>query len=184
MYMEYETPRMYLRVLKPEYAPQVLNFYERDRALFEKYEPTREPNFYTVPYQHTLLRAEYNLAIRKESIRFYCFRKENPNEIIGTICFHDICYHYSKSTELGYKFSSQYHQMGYATEAIQKGIEIMFRDLGLHRIEAYVLEGNTPSMKLLDNLGFEKEGLCRSNLLIQGNWRSHYLYSLISNLDT
>ena len=38
MLFQYETDRLVLKVLTPEYAPMVLDFYNRDRELFEKYE--------------------------------------------------------------------------------------------------------------------------------------------------
>lgn len=184
MYLEYETDRMILKILKPSCAEQVLDFYNRDKELFEKYEPDRVDNFYTREYQQTMLKVEYNLLLKKEVIRFYCFRKEDPNQIIGTVCFHDINFFYYKSAELGYKFSSQFHHMGYAHEALEKALEIMFSDLGLHRIEAWVLPENKPSIHLLEGLHFTCEGLCKSNLLLHGKWEDHYQFSLISSLDT
>ena len=76
MLFEYETDRLVLKVLRPEAAPMVLDFYLRDRELFERFEPMRNDNFYTVSYQHKLLRCEYNLAFQKTSIRYYVFLKE------------------------------------------------------------------------------------------------------------
>ena len=55
----------------------------------------------------------------------------------------------------------------------------MFGDLGLHRITACVMPGNTPSIRLLESLYFKCEGLLRQNARIQGEWADHYLYSLI-----
>lgn len=183
MLLEYETERLVLKVLKPEYADMVLDFYNRDRELFERYEPDRPEGFYTRSFQATMLRAEYNLAIKKETLRFYVFLKENPDEIIGTLCFHDINFYYYKNTELGYKFSSKFHHKGYAHEALEKAIDVVFSDLGLHRIEAWILPGNDPSIKLLENLGFQYEGLCHANLLLKGEWKDHMQYSLINPLD-
>ncbi len=179
MLFEYQTRRLRLRILKPDAASQVLNFYLRDRELFEKYEPDRIPQFYTVDHQRTILKCEYNLAFRLQNIRFYVYLKENPNLIIGTVCFHNISGSYYSSCEVGYKFSSAFWHHGYASEALEKGIEVMFDELNLHRIQAFVLPDNEPSIRLLESHGFKREGIARSNLFLQGEWRDHAQYSLI-----
>ena len=38
MFFEYQTDRLILKVIKPDEAAQVLDFYLRDKELFEKYE--------------------------------------------------------------------------------------------------------------------------------------------------
>ena len=37
MFFQYETPRLLLKVLRADCAPQVLDFYNRDKELFEMY---------------------------------------------------------------------------------------------------------------------------------------------------
>ena len=91
MLFQYETDRLILKILKPECALQVLDFYNRDKELFEKYETNRLPDFYTVAHQQRLLRFEYNAAVKQTTIRFYVFLKEDISKIIGTVCLHDIC---------------------------------------------------------------------------------------------
>ena len=47
MLFAYETERLLLKIIKPDQADAVLDFYMRDKELFEKFEPDRMPNFYT-----------------------------------------------------------------------------------------------------------------------------------------
>ena len=180
MLFEYKTDRLILKILSPEAAPMVLDFYLRDQELFERYEPKRSENFYTIMYQHKLLRCEYNLAFKKTSIRYYIFLKEDPNTIIGTVSILDIKNTLYSSCQIGYKFSSQYQHMGYASEAVERIIDMVFHDLNLHRINAWVLPDNMPSIHLLQRMGFEWEGLCRGFLLLNGNWMDHLQYSLLN----
>ena len=74
-----------------------------------------------------------------------------------------------------------YTGKGYCTEALRAGINIMINDLELHRFEALVLPENAPSIAILENLGFKKEGLLRDKIMIQDKWRDHYLYGLLAN---
>ena len=179
MNLIYETDRLILKVLRPEAAKKVLCFYLDNKELFEKYEASRPDNFYTVKYQKSVLLCEYNLTVQLSAVRFYVFLEDDPDRIIGTICFRDITRSIYDSCEVGYKFDERFWHHGYATEALIEGIDIMFGDLGLHRITACVMPGNTPSIRLLESLYFKREGLLRQNARIQGEWADHYLYSLI-----
>lgn len=46
-----ETDRLILQVEKEDIADQLLDFYIRNRKQFERFEPTRPNNFYTLAYQ-------------------------------------------------------------------------------------------------------------------------------------
>lgn len=179
MNLIYETDRLILKVLRPEAAKKVLCFYLDNKELFEKYEARRPDNFYTAKYQKSVLLCEYNLTVQLSAVRFYVFLKEDPERIIGTVCFRDITRSIYESCEVGYKFDERFWHHGYATEALIEGIDIMFGDLGLHRITACVMPENTPSIRLLESLYFKREGLLRQNARINGKWSDHYLYSLI-----
>lgn len=179
MLFEYETDRLILRILRPENAASVLDFYLRDRELFEKYETERLPNFYTINHHQKLLRFEYNAALKLSTVRFYVFLKSNPSQIIGTVCLHGITRSFYQTCEIGYKFSSEFHEHGYALEAVDYCTQIVFKELELHRITAYVCEGNERSMHLLETLGFHKDGVCRDYLFLQNCWQDHMMYSLL-----
>lgn len=181
MLFQYETERLVLKILKPECALQVLDFYNRDKKLFEKYETDRVPDFYTVPHHQKMLRFEYNAAIKQSIIRFYVFKKEDPSTIIGTVCLHNISRIFYSSAEIGYKFGSQFHHQGYASEAIRCVLDIAFHDLNLHRITALVCKGNDPSVRLLERIGFTMEGICRDYLVLHGVRKDHFLYSMLSS---
>lgn len=179
MKLEYSTERLKLRILNGDFAEEVLKFYSDNHDIFECYEPTRPAGFYTYHYQKSLLTCEYNLALKLSGIRFWIFKKTNPNHIIGTIAFHNIIHAFYQSCQIGYKFDQSYWKKGYAKESLTKGISVIFDELNLHRIEAFVMPSNTPSIQLLEALNFSEEGLCRQNIMIQGKWRDHLRYSLI-----
>ena len=69
---------------------------------------------------------------------------------------------------------------GYAREALRAVIEEIFEEIKLHRLIAYVMEGNEPSIKLLEAVGFSLEGLCEKNLKVNGVWETHRLYGLLN----
>lgn len=180
MLLEYATKRLILKILRPEQAPQVLDFYLRDRELFEKYEMERFPDFYTVKFQKQVLAFEAKMMKQGSLYRFYVYQKEDPQQIIGTISVHHISHGSFSNCEIGYKFSSAFHHKAYATEAMTKVTGLVFQELGLHRIVAWVQPDNFPSIRLLERTGFRREGVCRDYLKLHGEWMDHAQYSLLS----
>lgn len=178
--MEYETERLILRVLTPDYSKDVCKFLSKNRKQFEKYEPILPANYYTPDHQHTILSCELKLALQTKNIRYYAFLKENPEQIIGTVCLHNIATTAYSSCEIGYKFDSDYQHKGYAREAVSMAIAVAFAALNLHRIYARVMPENTASVRLLKDLLFEEEGLERECIKICGKWEDHLRFSLIN----
>lgn len=183
MNLIYETDRLVLKILNTNEVKKVLQFQLRDRELFEKYEPDRVDNFYTLGHQEALIKCEYKLALQLQTVRFYVFLKNDPTTIIGTVCFHNIMKNVYSCTEIGYKFSSDYQHNGYAREALQKGIDVMFQELSLHRINARVAKDNLPSIRLLESLSFQYEGIERESILIHGVWEDHLRYGLVNSVS-
>lgn len=175
----YETNRLVLKILGPDAMRPVLDFQLRNRELFERYEPTRPDNFYTLAHQQAILKCEQKLALSLSTVRFYVFLKENPLTIIGTVCLRDIVRMPYFCCEIGYKFDHAYHHMGYAREAVDAAVTIAFRDLMLHRVFARVIPDNLASVRLLSDLSFTEEGLERDCILIQGKWTDHLRFGRI-----
>jgi ribosomal-protein-alanine N-acetyltransferase len=53
----------------------------------------------------------------------------------------------------------------------------------LHRVMASYRPDNARSGRLLENLGFEREGLAKAYLKIDGQWADHVLTSLVNPKD-
>lgn len=179
----YETERLLLKIVNASAAEQILDFYLRDKELFEQFEPDRIPDFYTIPKLRQISDLEYRAAQNGTIYRYYAYEKENPEKIIGTVCFHDIRWGFSPHCEIGYKFSSAYHRRGYATEALRTITQAIFSDLGLHYITAWVLPDNIASISLLTRVGFAFEKTKRSHLFLQGQWRDHAMYVMLNPKD-
>lgn len=183
MYKSYATDRLILKPLTKEAAPLVLSFYEDNKSLFEPWEPTRSHNFYTLSYHKASLSAEYNQMAEGKLMRFWVFLKDNPDEIIGSVCFQNFLREPYLSSCLGYKFSRRYLHQGYAQESIIKGIAILFEEYRMHRIEAYIMPDNIPSKALIERLSFQYEGISYAYARINGSWTDHLRYSLINPRD-
>jgi len=181
MLMHYETKRLNLDILTPDDCLEVLDFYVRNRAIFQPYDPIAPQHYYTKQYQYHSLACEQEMFLKQQQVRYYLTKKECPGRIIGTISFNQLNRGYINSAVIGYKLDRTNWHQGYAAEALKKGIEAMFYEEHYHRINAYIVPGNLPSIRLAERLAFSYEGIAREYAQIQGVWQDHLQYSLINH---
>jgi [ribosomal protein S5]-alanine N-acetyltransferase len=86
----------------------------------------------------------------------------------------------SGRAEVGYWLGRQHRGHGYATEAVNVLLRVGFHRLGIHRIEARVFPGNSPSIQVVRRGGFRYEGRLRDEVQKDGRWRATLLYSRLS----
>lgn len=99
-------------------------------------------------------------------------------EAVGTTGFNDFTQHDLRA-ELGYGLAQDWWGQGLMTEANRAVIDFGFRTLELNRIEAAVLEGNTRSLRVLEKLGFQREGLLREHHIVAGEPRDFWMLSVL-----
>jgi len=87
--------------------------------------------------------------------------------------------------ELGYVFNKDYHGMGYAAEAARALLDDIFTNQNVRRVIAMCNPLNVPSWRLLERLGFRREGHFVKNIYFkkdaQGNpiWCDTYAYAIL-----
>lgn len=177
----YFSERLILKVLKPNNAQEVLDYYLSNREFLQNWEPQRGKRFYTYEYHQELLKEEYLEYKDKSKLKLWILKKDKPNKIIGSICFSNIIYGNFLSCFLGYKLDRNEINNGYTTEAVKKGVSIMFEEYKLHRVEANVIPENICSIRVLEKAGFEKEGFSKRYLNINGEWKDHVHYAIYND---
>jgi RimJ/RimL family protein N-acetyltransferase len=70
---------------------------------------------------------------------------------------------------------------GYATEAGTLGVEYAFEERDLNRVTARVFEGNDASMRVLEKVGFEREGRLREHYYIGGEFVDAHLFGVLAD---
>jgi ribosomal-protein-alanine N-acetyltransferase len=86
----------------------------------------------------------------------------------------------SQAASLGYWMGAPYAGRGYMRDAVATLLPVAFGPLRLHRIEAATMLTNAASIRVLESCGFEREGLARSYLKINGRWEDHLLYARVN----
>lgn len=178
MLSQYETERTYLRILNSQDHELVLDFIRKNGAYYESFETKKSKNYYTAEFWQDSLSYEYKLIQKGLALRFYIFLKEDPSHIIGTVSFQNITKGPVPSCQIGYKYDPEYHHHGFATESIREAIKIIAFKYGVCQIHAYIMTSNTPSISLVNRLGFQYNGISKKHAKIKGIWRDHLQFSL------
>jgi len=104
--------------------------------------------------------------------------KNENNEIIG-----DIGLHFLDSggyqVEMGCTIDRSHQNKGYATEALRAIIHYLFNQLNKHRIICSIDPRNENSIKLVERLGFRKEGHFIKSLFINNEWVDDLIYAIL-----
>jgi len=103
-------------------------------------------------------------------------------EKLGVVAYY---YHKAehKKAEVGFWLFPQFWSKGVTTEVLKKVIEYCQREKDIHRLEAFVEEGNLASSAVLEKLGFVYEGTMKECEIKNGKYISLLIYALI-NVNT
>lgn len=72
------------------------------------------------------------------------------------------------SFEIGWFLDQGYQGRGIATEAVQRSLEFLFNNLNAHKVIAITRDTNLKSIRLIEKLGFHKEGHLRESGIQDG----------------
>lgn len=116
------------------------------------------------------------------AVALFIFTQEGvtgTRELVGGVRLSNIAYGVQQSASIGYWLGGDYVGQGYMSRAVDMVCRFGFDQLGLHRIEACCIPDNRASANVLTRCGFEEEGLAKSYLKINGQWRDHLLFARI-----
>lgn len=151
----------------------VADFYVRNQEFLEPFEARHEAEFYTAAYQQSVLDREVQDIQERKGYHFYIFENGEPDRIIGIIRISSIVWGAFRSCFMGYKMDKDYINRGYMTMAVFLVTRYAFTEVGLHRIEANVMLWNERSLRVLEKCGYQREGISRKYLKINGKWEDH-----------
>lgn len=132
------------------------------------------------PYPYTTDDAKDFIAFCLESEPETNFAIAVNDKIIGTIGMNLQTDIHRVGAEIGYWISENYWQQGILTATLQSFIPYIFATFpSIHYLYAGVLAYNKGSMRVLEKVGFQLEGISRKALIKNGNIYDEYRYSLV-----
>ncbi len=151
---------------------------QASRAFLTPWEPTWPPDDLTRAAFRRRLRRHSEELDRDEAYPFLLFL-ERDNRVVGGLTLGQVRRGVAQAATLGYWMGAPYAGKGLMARAVRAAAGFAFGSLRLHRIEAACLPENAPSMRVLEGVGFRREGLASSYLRINGEWRDHVLFALL-----
>jgi RimJ/RimL family protein N-acetyltransferase len=112
------------------------------------------------------------------SAAVFAIRLLETDELVGAIGL-EIC-EQDHLAELGYWVSQENWGRGIATEACGGIVDFGFRVLGLNRIVAHHMTKNPQSGRVLEKVGFVREGILRKHFRKWGKFEDAVIFGLLA----
>lgn len=148
------------------------------RAFLERWEPRWTPDeLDRTAWRHRIGRYREDYA-QGVAIALFIVEKTS-GKLAGGVTLGNIRHGVCQSAHIGYWMGERYAGRGLMTDSVNVLVRFAFDALKLHRVEAACIPDNSRSIRVLEKAGFQREGLLRSYLRINGSWQDHYLYARI-----
>jgi ribosomal-protein-alanine N-acetyltransferase len=122
----------------------------------------------------------FNEEFRKKRAIFWGISLKNESEIIG-FCKCEIEIPKIRA-DFGYDLRLEYWNRGIMTEALGAVIDFTFKKAGVNRIEASVSNENNASIRVLEKLGFVKEGVMRKRNYWGGRYHDMVIMYILRDI--
>lgn len=103
---------------------------------------------------------------------------KGEDTVIGLCGFNYIDLEHLRGS-IGYDLAQRYWGRGIAPEAVRAVLTFGFYEVGLNRIEADTHAENAASVRVLEKLGFKREGHLREKYYNEGKYHDELVFSLL-----
>jgi [ribosomal protein S5]-alanine N-acetyltransferase len=123
----------------------------------------------------------YTEDLRADLGYAFLITRHADGALVGGLTLANIRRGVAQAGSLGYWMGLPFVRHGYMTAAVRALVPFAFASLRLHRVEAACIPTNAGSIKLLENIGFAREGHAREYLCINGTWQDHLLFARLKD---
>lgn len=171
------TPRLALRLLVPRDARELLAVVAASRAELGRFMSwPREMVSIEQARRFVAIGREGWLSERTARLGMF---EHDTGALVGSIELDGIDLRRGQA-ELGYWVRTDRWGRGYAAEAGRAILTYGFETLALHKVRADVAVGNMASARVLEKLGFVREGTLREDRPIGGVFHDHWRFGLLA----
>ncbi|MDQ3050992.1 MAG: GNAT family N-acetyltransferase [Bacteroidota bacterium] len=167
------TERLMLREMTPETYNRVMS----------KFTDSEIKKFFGIKSNEELelekLRFKQGMTMSGKTFLYFHLVEKSSSQVLGWCGYHT-WFKLHRRAEIGYVLNEDaYKRKGYMKEALPEVIRYGFEEMDLNRIEALVSPDNNPSLKLINNNGFTREGLLRENYMSKNKLDDSIIFSLL-----
>jgi RimJ/RimL family protein N-acetyltransferase len=173
--MDLRTARLLLRELTLDDAPAT-NAYERDPEVMRY----QGDGVRTLEQSRAAIEKLLPLALEQPR-RIYDLALCREGALIGRVGFGLEVDEHRSDARLWYIQHPAHGGQGYVHEACVALLGLAFDTLSLHRVYADIDPRNAPSVRVVERLGFRREGHFRANYRTRGEWTDSVFYALLED---
>jgi ribosomal-protein-alanine N-acetyltransferase len=168
-----ETPRLILRELVAQDAEAIFHI----RGDYEVTKYNTGPAYKRIEQAADLIAAIAHAYQEKAELRWGITLK-GDDTVIG-MCGFNYWIRQDARSSVGYDLARAYWGQGIMTEAIRAIVAFGFEHMGLNRIEADADARNPTSGRVLEKVGFRREGIQREQFYENGSFNDLMLFALL-----
>ncbi len=121
-------------------------------------------------------------SFRREATagRSAAFALDVEGTLMGQVTLGGLTWGSLRSGYIGYWISQEVAGRGIMPRAVALVVDYALGTLMMHRIEINIRPENQASLRVVEKLGFRKEGFRPGYLHIDGDWRDHVTYCMLA----
>lgn len=173
-------PAVDVRAARLEDAGALLRLYQANRDYLRAWEPERDDGFFTIEGQLGSLR---DLLDAQDARRLWPGIVLVDGEVAGRITLDGILRGPVQGCSVGYWVARGHAGRGVAGEALRQVLDLAFRRMLLHRVEAFTRVDNVASQRVLSRNGFSLVGTARRHVYADGRWHDQRLFERLAPWD-
>lgn len=100
------------------------------------------------------------------------------DRVVGQLTVSGITWGALRGANLGYWIAESAAGQGITTVAVALATDDLIFRRGLHRMEICIRPENAASLRIVEKLGFRREGIRPRYIHIDGDWRDHEVFAL------
>ena len=127
---------------------------------------------------HNLLSHVHDCFAQKALFQWGIALSGGSEKIIGT-CTLSHLDQSNRKAQVGYALAREHWGKGYINEALTALLDFAFGELNLHRVEADIDPYNEASIRVVEKLGFQREGYLRESWIIGGEVKDALYFGLL-----
>ena len=173
------TPRLVLRPPRTNDVGEIRRLLRHNHEHLRPWNPAPHPGddpTSITEVSKTVLRQRREWK-RGSSFVFMVALRDEPAKFVGKIALNGVMRGAMYGAYLGYWMDVDQQGKGMVTEAIAAVLDFAFGPAGLHRIQAAIMPRNSRSLRVIEKLGFRREGYAERYLQIAGHWEDHILFA-------
>jgi ribosomal-protein-alanine N-acetyltransferase len=174
--------RVLLRPPAPLDVTPLVSFSRRNRVHLGPWNPAPTPETDTTSVTGaSRVVANQRSAFREGRGYTFLVMLQQPTgrpRLIGRVSLNNVVRGAFWNAYLGYFLDGAMQGQGLTGEAIELVLGFAFERVGLHRVQAAIMPRNARSLRVVEKLGFRREGFAERYLQIAGKWEDHVLFAM------